>query len=155
MSRETLIHAWRALPVESAPPFGFASDLKLIGSTKHSVTYSYEQWLNDGGAERERDPRFHLGLLPVPYLGDITRASIFLLMLNPGFSPGDYFAEYSVSDCRAALIRSLRQEFLPDEHPFFFLDPKFSWHPGGVSGTPEVSIGAPVSIGWLTSSRQL
>jgi hypothetical protein len=51
-------------------------------------------------------------------------------MLNPGLSPGDYFAEYEVTQFREAHIRNLLQENTNDEFPFLFLDPRFAWHPG-------------------------
>ena len=37
----------------------------------------------------------HLGLIPDPFMGDMLNASIYVLMLNPGLGPGDYF-EYKV-----------------------------------------------------------
>lgn len=76
------------------------------------------------------DTDFHIGLLPQPYFGNLKSASIFILMLNPGLSPGDYYAEQRDPVFRRALIRSLRQENEGDEYPFIFLNPQFAWHPG-------------------------
>lgn len=55
---------------------------------------------------------------------------MFILMLNPGLSYGDYFAEHHVEPFRQALIRNLRQDNEDDEYPFMFLNPQFAWHPG-------------------------
>jgi hypothetical protein len=73
----------------------------------------------------------HLSLLPVPYLGDLQRANIFVLMLNPGFTDADYVEEAN-PDVVAALQASLRQEFAADGYPFWYLDPRFHRHPGHV-----------------------
>ena len=56
-------------------------------------------------------------------------ASIYVLMLNPGLGPGDYF-EYKVPSLRRALIANLRQKRRRGVLPFIFLDPRFAWHGG-------------------------
>jgi hypothetical protein len=43
------------------------------------------------------DRRLHLGLLPQPFFGDLRRASIYVLLLNPGLGPDDYYDEYEVA----------------------------------------------------------
>jgi len=37
---------------------------------------------------------FHPGLMPVPFVGDLERARVYLLMLNPSFKPEYYLDEY-------------------------------------------------------------
>ncbi len=76
------------------------------------------------------DTSLHVGLLPMPYVGNLQDATVYILMLNPGLAPGDYFAEYEVRQFREAHIRNLRQEFTAGDSPFLFLDPRFAWHPG-------------------------
>ena len=76
------------------------------------------------------DHRLHLGLLPQPFLGDLRRASIYVLLLNPGLSPRDYYGEDRVGEYRKALVANLRQEFKRGSLPFLFLDPQYSWHSG-------------------------
>lgn len=89
---------------------------------------TYRQYLK-GGLESSGDPRFHLGLLPQPWFGDPTSASVFLLLLNPGVNPGDYYSEYLVPKYRQALVDNLRLR--PNRRfPLFFMDPQFCWHPG-------------------------
>ena len=75
------------------------------------------------------DNRLHLGLIPVPFMGDMLNASIYVLMLNPGLGPGDYF-EYKVPGLRRALLANLRQKRIPGVTPFVFLDLRFAWHDG-------------------------
>lgn len=76
------------------------------------------------------DQRFHLGLLPHPFCGDVANASIYVLMLNPGLGFQDYYGEYEVPAYREAVRATLRQEFGGDVLPFYLLDPRFAWHGG-------------------------
>lgn len=76
------------------------------------------------------DTRLHLGLIPQPFFGDLERASVFLLLLNPGLGPDDYFGEYQVPGFRDSLLANLRQDFSGRALPFQFLDPQFAWHGG-------------------------
>src|SRR5262249_15624444 len=71
------------------------------------------------------DASLHLGLIPVPSFGPLNSARVFILMLNPGLHPGDYFAEAESQACREALIANLERE-----SAFLWLNPSFAWHPG-------------------------
>jgi hypothetical protein len=77
-----------------------------------------------------RDRRLHLGLVPQPFAGAVEAASIFVLMLNPGLSPVDYFAEYQVPAFGDAVVANLRQSHTNAMYPNIFLNPEFSWHSG-------------------------
>jgi hypothetical protein len=79
--------------------------------------------------DQRKDSKLHLGLIPRPYAGNLNRAKVFILMLNAGLNPGDYFGEELPSFSKAA-ARNLRQQNRTDKYPFFLLNPKFSWHPG-------------------------
>ncbi len=75
------------------------------------------------------DHSLHLDLRPVPYAGDLARAQIFVLMLNPGLSYGDYECEKNL-DFKALYQKNLQQEKLENlEYPFVYLDPKLSAYP--------------------------
>ncbi len=76
------------------------------------------------------DKRLHLGLLPQPFFGDVRNASIYVLLLNPGLGPSDYYGEYEVPKYRAALLANLKQRPASGVRPFLFLDPQFAWHGG-------------------------
>ncbi|AMJ65660.1 hypothetical protein AXW84_09640 [Hymenobacter sp. PAMC 26628] len=52
-------------------------------------------------------------------------------MLNPGFSPGDYYALEKEPEYAAAIERNLAQQNAADSYPFFFLNPQFAWTAGG------------------------
>lgn len=75
------------------------------------------------------DRRLHLGLLPVPFVGDLRRASVYILLLNPGLGATDYFGEYEVPAFRRASLQNLKQQ-PRRRYPFFVLDPQFAWHGG-------------------------
>lgn len=72
----------------------------------------------------------HVGLIPIPYIGNLATARVFILMLNPGFTELDYFAEDHSSDYRKALTDSLRQRIGKNDFPMVSLNPKFSWSGG-------------------------
>lgn len=124
-----LIESWRKCNLEF-PPFLFPDDEKHFSGFSDSKIYrSFDEYVASpefGGL----DINLHLGLLPMPFAGNLENASIFILMLNPGLSAGDYFAEQRVAEFRNAHVRGLRQENADDEFPFIFLNPDFAWHPG-------------------------
>lgn len=72
---------------------------------------------------------FQVSLLPVPYLGDLKKADIFVLMLNPGLGLSDYITEHDPEHARAhrAIIRQKLKGF---DFPFISLDPRFAWTGG-------------------------
>jgi hypothetical protein len=72
----------------------------------------------------------HLGLCPLPFIGDVRNAKVCFLLLNPGLAELDYFAEYKVPQFASRLRANLRQDFSGTEYPFFPLDPQFAWHSG-------------------------
>ncbi|WHZ23964.1 MAG: hypothetical protein OJF47_003076 [Nitrospira sp.] len=128
-----LLREWAGWRV-AGPPYVLAADRPVIESrrsaraitvrTGWSSVYRAPDFLEPG------DHRLHLGLLPQPFWGDLRRASIYVLMLNPHIGPTDYYAEFEVAAYRRALIANLRQRFPKSRPPFLFLDPAFSWHGG-------------------------
>ncbi|HEV3417891.1 MAG TPA: hypothetical protein VG056_13780 [Pirellulales bacterium] len=122
---------WR--PSESAPFVMGADRESLLAGERPSKCVIHSSWSAAIGDERfgaRDDKRLHLGLCPHPFCGDLSRADIFILMLNPGLSATDYFGEYEVEGFRHAVLRNLRQQVHDENHPFMFLNPKFSWHKG-------------------------
>lgn len=95
--------------------------------------YSYDDYINNlkNLDVLKDDSKFHLSLIPIPYIGDIINAKIYILMLNPGFERLDYYAESKDNELKASLFNNLYQENLDPEYPFIFLNPKFLWHGGG------------------------
>jgi hypothetical protein len=68
----------------------------------------------------------------MPYLGNLRHARVFLVSLNPGLGPHDYFGEHRVVEYRSALLANLRQD---RDVRFPFLDPAHSWHGGSAYWT--------------------
>ena len=70
-----------------------------------------------------------LTLLPVPVVGDLRRAEVVILMLNPGLDAEDHSWEER-EDFRDVLSRAAQHSLGDATHPFFYLDPRFANHPG-------------------------
>lgn len=130
-----LIRAWTNWKT-SKPPFVLDSDRGILDSERNAKqTITICSWRQAYLAKDfcgPKDKRLHLGLLPQPFLGDLSHASIFILGLNPGLGPGDYYAEYEVAKFRRALRANLEQRFRRGSLPFVFLDPQYAWHGGFV-----------------------
>jgi hypothetical protein len=127
-----LLQAWAAW-CPGSPPHTLDADRMALTSSKSadSVTIirSWKEAFEDGNFPFRGDTKLHLGLLPQPFCGDLRRASVFVLSLNPGLEPPDYYGEYKVPAYRSALLNNLKQESF-GSIPFFFLDPQYSWHSG-------------------------
>ncbi len=68
----------------------------------------------------------HLGVLPQPFLGPIAQGTVFVLMLNPGLSSSDYYAEFNVPSYR----ERLKITIAGSDSRHLFLDPAYAWHTG-------------------------
>ncbi len=124
-----LIQLWRKCPL-NVPPFILPEDRTEIQNQTLKTYQSLEEHVSCSTFGQRNDTSLHVGLLPIPYVGNLQKASIFILMLNPGLSPGDYFAEHTCEQFREAQLRNLLQKNGNDDFPFFGLDPRFAWHPG-------------------------
>lgn len=129
----SLLDAWSNWPCKGHP-FVLADDREvLLTARSQRATVVYRDWEEATSSPefcRPGDSRLHLGLVPEPFCGDIRNASIYVLLLNPGLGPTDYYGEFRVPEFRAARLRNLRQVRNEGDLPFYMLDPKFSWHGG-------------------------
>ncbi|HJW87089.1 MAG: hypothetical protein HW390_894 [Candidatus Brocadiaceae bacterium] len=125
-----LVSGWRNCNLES-PPYLFPDDVSYITSGNFKVFQSFDEYVSSKEFGLSSDINMHTGLLPIPFVGNLEKATIFVLMLNPGLSAGDYFAEQQ-PEFRNSQIQNLRQENENVEYPFIFLNPQFAWHPGFV-----------------------
>lgn len=128
-----LLKAWRDWECGS-PPFLLSEDEKVLNPHSpraRSVVYSsWDCFAKDRDFGKSGDKRFHLDLIPVPFTGDLCRAKVVILLLNPGLDPADYYGEFQVPGFRDRIIKNLKQDFRNTEYPFLYLDPAFSWHSG-------------------------
>lgn len=124
---EELIKYWNRLDL-SSKPYVHPDDKKIHDysyrpSTTEEYVSSHEFWESTG--------LFHTNLLPMPYAGSLRDAKIFLLLLNPGLSLADYYAEATSKEFVADLTRNIIQDNTDLAYPFLFLNPKHLSHPGG------------------------
>lgn len=126
-----LIERWRECNLES-PPYLFPDDEPEIINGIAKTYRGFDEYTASFEFGASSDTNLHTGLIPLPYIGNLSQASIFVLMLNPGLSPGDYYAEQHNPEFRQAHIQNLQQRNANDKYPFIFLDPRFAWHPGFV-----------------------
>ena len=128
-----LLNVWREWEIGS-PPYILKGDdvlLSRAGADSRIAVYpSWESYTQRDEFGRPGDIRLHLNLIPIPFVGDLARARIVVLLLNPGLEPDDYFAEFTVPGFRDRLLDNLRQEFKNPRYPFVYLDPALSWHSG-------------------------
>jgi len=126
MNNNKLIEFWKELNLASKPyihPRDTALSIKLCHSFSDLKDYYETRYWNDNGI-------FHTDLMPIPYIGNIQSAKIFLLTKNPGFSLSDYYSEHSSVAFEAEQKRNLLQNHSDSEFPFLFLNPNFLWHAG-------------------------
>jgi hypothetical protein len=123
--------AWAKFEPQNRP-YVLDGDEVLLrpGVIEHHVIlhHSWESVINqpDFGS---RNARLHLSLLPQPFFGALSQARVFVLTLNPGLHPNDYFAEFCVPEYRKAAVDTLKQR-MNGHYPFLWFDPRFSWHSG-------------------------
>lgn len=129
----SLLNVWREWEIGS-PPYILKGDDVLLSragaDSRIAVNPSRESYTQRDDFGRPGDIRLHLNLIPIPFVGDLARARIVVLLLNPGLEPDDYFAEFTVPGFRDRLLDNLRQEFKHPRYPFVYLDPALSWHSG-------------------------
>jgi hypothetical protein len=115
----------------SKPPFVHHEDLPSLQRefADQSNRANFDRYI-DGPRFSPNDNFLHLSLFPVPYAGNLKSATVVILLLNPGFNYGDYWAEYKNREFRDRLKRNLNQDFDGIDFPFMFLDPKFCWSSG-------------------------
>src|SRR3989344_8418965 len=124
LNMKKLVEFWKSISADS--PYVHPDDFQAIEQRLKKYV-SYEKYIKAYGNSQVTDTDLHAGLLPVPYVGDIHNAKIYILMLNPGFSHDDYIAEKN-QDFKKALRKNILQK---NSYPFFYLDPRFLWTGGG------------------------
>ncbi len=121
-----LLEAWKNWQPGDNPPYALEMDADELNSRRwqrKAVTFTPDQAREDTALSQAiNDRRLHLGLFPLPFIGDLKNASIYVLMANPGLNHSDYD---NVTDGDANWLRGqLTQEF-GDSLPFgTAFDPK-------------------------------
>lgn len=128
----TLIKEWRKFDANKFPLL-LDGDIPIAKNSQikaHSCTFhNFDEYINDPKFRTE-ESLFHFGLLPIPFSGNLENASVYILLLNPGFSPVDYYSESNIKEFRDSRLSTLHQRNQNSDYPFHALNPKFSWHSG-------------------------
>ena len=130
-----LIREWRKAAAHwdhGSPPYILPADAGYVeahGMVMYRSAEEARQAPDFHYPDQSRDRRLHVGLLPVPFMGDLLNASVYVPMSCPGVRRKDY-EEYEQPAFRRALLANLRQERLDGFLPFPWLDPRFDWHDG-------------------------
>jgi hypothetical protein len=123
---DALVARWRSV---QRSPYLFPRDKVVLGDRLLTIS-GMEAFLQSASFGDRKEKKFHVGLLPRPYTGNLRTARVFILMLNAGLHPGDYFGEEHFPEFRRAVRRNLIQELKGEQFPMFLLNPQFAWHPG-------------------------
>lgn len=128
---EELIAFWQRCPLDG-PTLCHPEDWTTLHCRQDSwdgETLSYTEFIAKRRSTKFSDT-LHLSLVPVPFLGDLRRADVLILLLNPGFNLVDHWLETHSEYTRNRIKANLRQELGGIEFPFMGLDPQFCHHPG-------------------------
>jgi len=123
-----LVDAWNEGFNEAKKPYVHSLD-QIIIEDEYYKHNSYDSFIEDKEFGNI-DHKFHLHLLPGPYSGNIEKAIVYILMLNPGFAPIDYYAQQHCKEFRSRVLGDINQN-LDEKYPFMNLDPQFAWTGGG------------------------
>jgi hypothetical protein len=122
---EDLIGFWRDFDANGRKPCVHRADL---GAMKDQRTKQTDLDMSSDSrffelTTPEQKICFHLSLSPVPYMGNLRSADIFLLMINPS---AGYTAYCTNADpaFRQALARTLKQDFKEGENACLALNPQ-------------------------------
>ncbi len=126
--KNNLINVWSRTRFKK-PPYVLTGDEEIKDNQNVQKFTSYSDFIKSAYINNRKT--IHLGLLPIPYLGDLAKAKILILLLNPGFEPIDYFAEYKSKAYRKAIINNIKQKYFDNQYPFLPLNPRFLWTGGG------------------------
>jgi hypothetical protein len=135
---ERLISAWRKGEFRPGRRNVLPGDEAVFAKAMGSAAAIHKSWpafTRAHDATSADSKQFHLGLLPMPYQGNLRTAKVFLLSLNPGLGAHDYFGEHGVREYREELERNLRQD---RDAAFPFLLPRHSWHGGSAYWLPRL-----------------
>lgn len=120
------LSTWRDFQ-PSGPPFVLPGDWEVLRSDRactSTIVTHLDEYISAPAFGEATDRALHLGLCPLPFIGNPTKASVFILMLNPGLHLSDFFAEQQPE------FRNARWANLRGESDFMGLDPRFAWTSG-------------------------
>jgi hypothetical protein len=126
-----LVEFWKSCNL-TQPPYVHDTDRPHIDAARNikvTLLRNHHEFIGHRTFGDENDSSLHLGLLPVPYRGNLSKADIFIIMLNPGLGLSDYQTEEDKEQNEQVRL-ILRQEFAKVEYPFLALNPEYAWTGG-------------------------
>jgi hypothetical protein len=134
MSRNLeIVEFWKACQLEK-PPFVHPEDAPVLksrfGDLSKDLPGSFKEFVASARFGQFADKNFHFALYPHPYAGDLSRADIFILQLNPGMNLAHYHVEWNGPAFRSIMVRNMRQDLEGRDFPFWPLDPDLCGTPG-------------------------
>lgn len=125
---QALIDYWRRAELSEAP-FIHPDDAPHIPARlRHSPVSSADDYARAFVGGSISDDKFHLTLLPQPYLGHLTSARVAVLLLNPGIHPADFLLLEHYPHFQEQLRATIKQEQTANP----YLDPRWAWTSGFV-----------------------
>jgi len=124
-----LVNAWRDWHASGASGI-LPGDEALLD--RPELTCHIRSWDEFVASEEwvAKSKRLHLGLTPTPFVGCLDSARVFVLLLNPGLSPLNYFAEYQAQGAQEINLDCIAQNEANDRRGFYSLSPEVSWRGG-------------------------
>ncbi|HEX4042377.1 MAG TPA: hypothetical protein VHY10_11790 [Xanthobacteraceae bacterium] len=130
----SLVEFWRSYSL-AGPPYIHPEDKAALGQGLQGAYFdgsidTFDSFVAGSRFGKFSDNRFFTALVPAPYMGQLDKADIVILMLNPGFEYVDYFAEYRMPGIKEMRHKTFRQELDDFKFPFCWLNPEYCWHSG-------------------------
>lgn len=97
-----LLKAWGEID-SLKPPYVLPGDESIL---PYGSVHSEKSFIQSG-LFLDESSAFHFGLYPCPYSGPINTASVYILMLNPGFSLLNIYEEKSDNEYRSELLKQI------------------------------------------------
>jgi hypothetical protein len=124
-----LLDFWSQFRINENSDLIHEEDSRILDKESFKYIRNFEDYVSNVDNLFSTKTVIHSGLVPVPYTGDIEKARVYLLLLNPGFNHNDYYSE-SNGIYRNILIKNIYQD-LDKDYPFLYLNPRFCHTSGG------------------------
>jgi hypothetical protein len=127
----SLVEFWGKCDLKK-PPFIHPYDDDKVESEREfadRLILNHQTFIRSTRFGKPKDKDFHLSLLPVPYIGNLDKADIVILLLNPGFGLSDYHTQDDAEHSRL-LVKMIQQDFKGNDYPFLSLNPEMAWSGG-------------------------
>lgn len=126
-----LVEFWKSCDL-SKPPFVHDADRPYIEAAKNVgkvILRSHRAFVEHPTFGDRNDSSLHLGLLPIPFQGNLSKADVFIVLLNPGLGLSAYQTEEDKEHAEQVRL-IIKQELANVPFPFLSLNPDYAWTGG-------------------------